>query len=798
MLRLLLTLILVPVTASSSAGVEPQLAEAAALVEKYCLDCHNSVDATAGLDLETFDISRAERGAAWDTTRWEKMVKRLRGRQMPPADAVQPTAAEYEAAIEAMTVALDRRAEKFPQPGRTDGIRRLSRTEYRNAIRDLLALDIDVETLLPTDQSGHGFDNVTLGGLSPVLLSRHLTAAELISRLAIGGASRCPGGWTFRLPADRSQESHVEGLPFGTRGGMLIEHYFPQAGEYDLQLRLTRDRDEHVEGLHQPHDIDVLIDRDLRHRFTITPPDRKGKTYEQIDDTLVDANLNTRFHVTAGTHAIGVTFPAQGASLSEIRRQPFDAAFNRHRHPRPSPALFQVSIAGPFDPAGPGETPSRRLLGLGGKGDQTLTREDAKRVLQRLVRRAYRRPITDEDLRGPLKFFDEGFHGGGYEAGLERALASILVSPHFLLRVERDPEGVAPGEPYAVSDIELASRLSFFLWSSLPDDALLDLAEAGRLHEPAVLREQTRRMLADFRSRSLVTNFASQWLYLRNLESFKPDMRLFPDFDDNLRQAMRSETERLFERVLRDDRSVLELINSDTTFLNERLARHYNIAGVQGSQFREVKLPAESRRGGLLRQASILAVTSYATRTSPTIRGHWVLGNLLGCPPPPPPPNVPSLKEKAAASAISTVRERLAEHRANPACASCHDLMDPVGFALENYDAVGRWRDFEEGLAIDSSGALPGGGEVSNAQELEQAILAQPEGFVGGMTEKLLTFALGRGVEPTDAPAVRQIVRQAKQDDYRFSSLIIGVTGSAPFKMRAAGKEEEKGEPLQP
>ncbi|QDU89815.1 hypothetical protein Pla175_32110 [Pirellulimonas nuda] len=763
---------------------------AVGLVENYCLDCHNSFEATAGLDLEGFSETVPQVRAGSDAAAWEKMVRRLRSRQMPPTGAARPEEEEYRQALSAMQSLLDQAAAAHPQPGRTDSIRRLNRTEYHNAIRDLLALDTDVNAILPADESGHGFDNVTVGDLSPALLSRYITAAERISRLAVGGAVHGPTGVNVRIPADLTQDSHVQGLPLGTRGGTVFDYQFPAAGEYEIQLRLTRDRDEHVEGLRGSHDIDVLIDRKLLHRFTVSPKDERA-------DARVEDGLRKRFWIGAGPHQVGAAFPQKGASLSEIKRQPFEASFNRHRHPRRTPALFEVSIVGPLDGSGAadsanassgaaGDTPSRQRLLSCTPTTAAEAPDCAREILRPLMRRAYRRPVTDDDLVVPMEFFEQGYAEGGFEAGIESALAAVLVNPYFLLRAESQPSGLVSGEAYRISDLELASRLSFFLWSSVPDDTLLTLAEQNRLHEPEVLREQTRRMLEDERSQSLVTNFAAQWLYLRNLDSFRPDMRLFPDFDDNLRQAMRKETELLFDHVMRADRSVLELIDTDTAFLNERLARHYGVRGVVGSQFRPVKLKeGDGPRGGLLRNASVLAVTSYATRTSPTVRGNWILGNILGSPLPPPPPNVPSLKDKQESVAVS-IRERLAEHRANPACASCHDVMDPVGFSLENFDAVGRWRVIDEGEKIDPSGELPDGAPISDFTDLEESILERPEMFVGALTEKLLTFALGRGVETYDGPAVRKVVRQAEAEDYRFSSLITAVVSSVPFQMRMA------------
>lgn len=768
---------------ATSLAQDEHLKTISGLIENYCADCHNADEKTAGLDLDSLDVNVAHKQHAWDTEVWEKVVRRLRAGQMPPADVDRPSRKEYDDAIVAFETILDDAAKKFPRAARTEPVRRLNRTEYRNAIRDLIGITVDVETLLPSDSSGHGFDNVTVSGLSPALLSRYITAAEHISRTAIGRGQRGPGGLTVRLPADRTQESHVEGLPLGTRGGTLIEHHFAVSGEYEIQLRLMRDRDENIEGLNGDYDLDVLLDRQRVHRFRIVQPaSKKNSVNWARDDTLVDANLKKRFDVTAGLHRIGVTFPDRSGSLSEISRQPFAPSFNRHRHPRKSPALFEVSIVGPFTDNGPGDTASRRLV----FGDvETSDEAAAKKILSRLTRLAYRRPITEQDLTVPLEFFQSGFANDGFDAGIESALAAILVNPHFLLRAESEQTEATHriGSMLRISDLELASRLSFFLWSSIPDDELLGLAEAGQLHEPSVLRKQVERMLREKRSESLVKNFAGQWLYLRNLASFQPDRRLFPDFDDNLRTAMRRETELCFERVLREDRSVLDLIRSDTTFLNERLAQHYGIEHVRGSQFRPVEVSDENHRGGLLRQASILAVTSYATRTSPTVRGNWVLENILGIPAAPPPPNIPSLPEKTAAAEL-TIRERLAEHRANPACASCHNLMDPVGFSLENFDAVGRWRIFDQGQLVDAAGSMPDGTTVAGVSELEAGILERPEMFVGTLTEKLLTFALGRGIAASDAPAIRKVVRESADKNYAFSSLIAGIATSQPFQFR--------------
>ncbi|HEX8201278.1 MAG TPA: DUF1592 domain-containing protein, partial [Isosphaeraceae bacterium] len=708
---------------------------------------------------------------------WEKVVRRLVARQMPPEPRTRPEERDYEAVVSAVAGALDRAAAAHPEPGRTDTFRRLNRTEYQNAIRDLLALDIDAAAWLPGDESSHGFDNVTVGDLSPTFLERSITAAQAISRLAVGSPGRSPGGDTIRIRPDLTQEEHVAGLPLGTRGGAIFPYTFLRDGQYEIQVRLARDRNEHIEGLSEPHELEVLLDRQPIASLTVTPP------RTEAEHQTADGHLKARFRVTAGPHQLGVTFVKEPSSLLETKRQPYQAHYNMHRHPRLAPALYQVSIIGPYAPEGPGDTPSRRRIFVcrpEGPGEDDAR---ARRIVSTLLRRAYRRPVTDADLETPLAFYRTGRAEGDFDAGIERALGAVLVNPQFLFRIEPDPPGVAPGSAYRIPDIQLASRLSFFLWSSIPDDELLDAAERGELSAPGGLERQVRRMLADPRSRSLVTNFAGQWLHLRNLEAITPDLRLFPDFDDNLRQAFRQETERLFESVLRADRSVLDLLKSEETFLNERLAKHYGIPHVYGSHFRRVPLGDDGARGGLLRQGSILTVTSYATRTSPVIRGKWVLENILGTPPPPPPANVPALEDNTVAATLS-VRERLAEHRRNVACAGCHQLMDPVGFALENFDAVGRWRTFEDGRPVDATGGLPDGSRFDGVAGLERALLRRPELFVGTLTEKLLTFALGRGVEPFDAPAVRKIVRDAHATDYRVSSLIVGIATSTPFRMR--------------
>ena len=764
-----------------SRGAQPPLhpppsplpASVTSVVNTYCVGCHDAEMKKGGLDLER--ISRV--GVTQHSEEWERVIRKLRARQMPPMGKERPTEKAYDEAISRLASSLDRAAARNPNPGRTDTFRRLNRTEYQNAIRDLLALDIDSATLLPKDDASHGFDNVTVGDLSPTLLDRYISAAGKISRLAVGAPRREPGGETFRLRPDLTQEEPVEGLPLGTRGGALLPCTFPRDGEYEIQIRLTRDRNEEVEGLREPHELEILLDRERVRLFTVAPP-KGDRNFEKVD-----AHLKARVPVAAGPHQLGVTFLKNPSSLIETRRQPYLAHYNMHRHPRLTPAVYQVTVNGPYDSTGPGETPSRRRIFVSQPTKPGEEEPCAERILSTLMRRAYRRPVNAADLRKPMEFFRKAKAEDGFEAGIETALSAVLVSPEFLFHLEQDPTGVAPNTVYRISDLALASRLAFFLWSSIPDDELLTTAERGELHKPRVMEKQVRRMLADARAANLAGNFAAQWLYLRNLESFTPDLRLFPDFDDNLRQAFRRETELHVETVLREDRSVLDLLKADYTFLNERLAKHYGIPSVYGSRFRRVALGRDSERGGLLRQGSVLTVTSYATRTSPVIRGKWVLENFVGAPPPPPLPDVPALKDNTVSATLS-VRERLAEHRANAACASCHNLMDPIGFSLENFDAVGRWRTLEEGKPVDALGGLPDGSKFTGVAGLEDGLLDRPEVFVGTLTEKLLTFALGRGVEHYDGPAIRKIVRDAQAEKYRFSAIIVGVTQSTPFTMR--------------
>lgn len=765
-------------------------------VQEHCAACHAGKDAAANLDFAALvRIPITEQSASW-----ERAVRKLQTRQMPPAGEAQPGDPERRAFLNALTASLDSDYFESPQVGPTEALRRLNRTEYQNSVRDLLGVQIDASTFLPPDESSHGFDNITVSDLTPTYLSRAISAAQKISHLALGAQRRGPTGETFRVRPDITQEDHVEGLPIGTRGGTLVHMHFAQSGEYEITVRLARDRNEEVEGLYEAHELEILLDRERLQLFTVEPPPGRK------DFSGVDQHLHLRTHVAAGSHAVGITFLKKSTSLLETKRQPYSAHYNMHRHPRLGPAVYEVSVTGPFPKSDSDARPAttanqpRTLAHSAKEGSAWLAQELldppagasaeeeielARQQLRNIMRRAYRRPIDESDLQEPMEFFSAHREADGFRAAIEHALAAVLVSPHFLFKFERTPTGVSRGESYRLSDVELASRLSFFLWSSLPDERLLDLAEQNELSKPEVLAEQVERMLRDHRASSLVDNFAEQWLHLRNLESITPDLRLYPDFDDNLRQAFRQETKLCFENVICEDRSVLDLLRSDVTFLNERLAKHYGIAHVYGSRFRRVELPANTHRGGLLRQGSILTVTSYATRTSPVVRGHWVLKNIVGSPPPPPPADVPALKDNSVATNLS-MRERLAEHRAQVACAGCHNLMDPVGFALENFDAVGRWRESEDGEVLDVSGGLAGMPDFVGVEGLEHALLQQPELFVSTLTEKLMTFAVGRGIDADDAPAVRRIVEGSAKNGYSFSSIIHGITSSPPFQMRSA------------
>ncbi len=742
-------------------------------VTQHCTTCHDGDTKKAGLDLDALSAEDLETHPG----DWEKVVRKLAARQMPPAGKPRPDERTYESFVAALGAELDRVAAMRPDPGRTPTLRRLNRTEYQNAIRDLLALDVDAAALLPADEAHHGFDTAPLGDLSPTLLDRYLSAAQKISRLAVGKAPTSPNSDTFRTRPDLTQEGHVEGLPVGTRGGLLIPYTAPRDGDYDIQVWLTRDRNEQVEGLREPHELEVLVDRKRMAAFTVKPPG-KGEGHDKVD-----ANLKARIAVTAGPHDLGVTFLQNPSDVLETKRQPYEAHWNLHRHPRQSPAVFQVTITGPYNAKGHGTTPSRRRIlscEPTGPADEEAC---AQKSLSDLLRRAYRRPVTRASLEKAMKFYRQGRTEGDFDVGIEMALSAILVNPQFLFRVEQEPKGLAPKTAYRVSDIDLASRLSFFLWDSIPDDELLDLAARNELHEPETFEKQVRRMLADERSRNLATNFAAQWMHLRNLESITPDLRLFPDFDNNLRKAFREETELFVESVFRDDRSVLDLLRADYTFLNERLAKHYGVPHIYGNRFRRVELDDDSRRGGLLRQGSILTVTSYATRTSPVLRGKWILENMLGSPPPPPPANVPVLKETTVAASLP-IRERLAEHRADRQLRGLPSPDRPGGLPAGTVRRRGPLANAGRGPAGRCGRRTARRQRIGRRRWTGEGA-APAAGIVRLHTDrKALYLRPGPAPEASDAPAIRKIVREARAQNYRFSALIVGLTTSVPFQMR--------------
>ena len=767
------------------------------LLDRYCVTCHNGRMRTAGLALDEHDVGAVAAAPAV----WETVVRKLRAGAMPPAPRPRPDAETYDRFVGWLEAELDRHAAANPDPGRTEAFHRLNRTEYHHAVRDLLDLEIDVAELLPADGASYGFDNIAgVLGVSPTLLERYLAAARKIARVAVGRPAPSATAEVFRLASDLPQDDWVAGMPFGTRGGGAFRHTFPEDAEYDFRVRLARNAGDNLAVFEVPHTVEVSLDGELVRTFTAGGPPpagpRDGDERRAWRDRQrnIDRDWEFRLPVGAGPRELRVTFVRKTAAYPETLRQPYLRPYTSITggDTRVQPYLGSVTVTGPFAAASAPpaeETPSRRRILVCRPADGAAEAEQAdcaRRIVSALARRAYRRPVTSSDLEVLLGFFDEGRREGGFDAGIEMALRWLLASPEFVLRVERDPAGVAAGESYAVSDLELASRLSFFLWSSIPDDELLDLAEAGRLRAPGVIEAQARRMLADERSRALVTSFASQWLYLRNVPAVVPDEDRFPDIGEGLRQAMRRETELLVESVFREDRSVLDLLTADYTFVNERLARHYGMPGVYGSHFRRVPVAHEARRG-LLGHASILSVTSYPNRTSPVLRGKWVLENLLGTPPALPPPDVPALEETTGAGEALSMREATERHRANPVCASCHRLMDPPGFALEQFDAVGRFRTRSvAGTPIDATGELPDGTRFDGAAGLREALAGRPERFVGTLTEKLLTYALGRGLEHYDAPAVRAITRAAAEDGYRFSSLVVGIVECAPFRMRRA------------
>jgi mono/diheme cytochrome c family protein len=763
----------------------------AAVLNKYCVTCHSDKMRTGGLSLQGADLTDVPRNAE----NWEKVIRKLRTGSMPPQGMPRPEQSAIDGLASWLEVSLDRAATAKPNPGHA-AMHRLNRAEYANAIRDLLALDIDSTALLPPDDESSGFDNIAdVLRMSPSLMERYLSASWNISREAVGDMNIAPATATYRVRPDLSQDQHIEGLPLGTRGGAIVHHYFPLDAEYIMKVRLWRNTFDLMRGMEDAHQIEVSMDGK---RVALITAGGKADFVRMASNPgdfglELDKRLTVRIPVKAGLHSIAAAVLLRSHAEADALIKPFMRTTIDGLDITGDPSVDRISVEGPFEATGVGNTPSRNKIYVCKPANAQDELPCARKIISTLLRHAWRRPLTDSDLETPLSFFQKQRNQKGtFDAGIESALQFILASPEFLFRFEGDPRDVPAGAVYQLSDVALASRLSFFLWSSAPDDELLRVASEGKLHEHAVLEQQVRRMLIDPRADALIENFAAQWLFLRNLKNFAPDLQIFPDFDDNLRRAMEEETRLFFQSIIREDRNVMELLTANYTFVNERLARHYGIPNIYGDQFRRVAVDSPERRG-LLGQASILTVTSYPNRTSPVQRGKWVLTNLLGIPPTPPPPNVPQLKEAGDGVPLS-LRARMEQHRSDAVCAGCHKVMDPIGFALENFDAVGHWRAAEDGAAIDASGTLYNGTKINGPADLEKMLSGHPEVFVGVMTEKLLTYALGRGVQYYDMPAVRGIVTGAQAHDFRFSALVAGIVESTPFEMKAkaADKESQK------
>ena len=798
---LLAGLALIGVAAHGTAAAQPaadQMPVSAdhygTVVDRYCVSCHNERLRTANLNLEQVDPANVADGAEV----WEKVLQKLQAREMPPVGRPRPDAATYEGFAGWLASSLDAAAVARVNPGRSPAIHRLNRAEYTNAVRDLLAVEIDGRELLPADDASYGFDNIgDVLSMSQALLERYLSAAQRISRLAVGDPDIGAGEAIYHASRNFRQDDRMtEDLPFGTRGGISVLHTFPVDGEYGIRIELQRAimsgrlkglGDRRVD-LTDEHRIDVRLDGKRVKSFTVGPADIVGGIDRRggLQATQqLDTELFVRVPVEAGQHAVAVTFPKRSGATEGLRLPLPTRSFSHNDDSSGLPAISAVTVGGPYDVSGAGDSPSRQRIFVcrpSGRGDEERC---ASTILSTLARRAYRRPVDGTDIDPLLRAYrDRRLAGDDFDAGVRAGVASVLVNPHFLFRVERDPDGLARGSAYDIGAMELASRLAFFLWSSIPDDELLTLAERDELGEPGVLAPQIARMLADPRSRALVQNFFGQWLYLRNLGRLQPDAELYPAFDDKLRDAFRRETELFLDSQLREDRSVVDLLRAPYTFLNEHLARFYGVPDVYGSHFRRVDL-TDGRRAGLLGHGSILTATSYANRTSPVLRGKFVLESILGAPPPPPPPDVPPLEDAGPAAQPRSTRERLEQHRQNPACATCHAKIDPLGFALENFDPIGRWRETDNGVAVDASGTTADGTTFEGPVEFRRALLARQDLFIATVTRKLLTYALGRGLEYYDQPAVRQIMRQAAEDDYRWSALIGAIVDSPPFRMRS-------------
>ena len=794
-----------------------------AFVDTYCATCHNQRLKTGGLALDTLDIDNVGAHAA----EWEKVVVKLRAGLMPPAGVRRPSQTVIDAFTSSLEAGLDRAATANPNPGRTEPLHRLNRAEYQNAVRDLLGIEVDASNWLPTDEISYGFDNIAgVLKLSPLLAERYLNAAQKISRLALGTPAP-PNGDLYRVPDQLDQDVRLEGMPVGTRGGTRVDYLAPRDGEYDIKVRVGRGIDSDIPHFIGEQNLEVSVDGERMHVFTLpatpgedlnierqvarapgTGPERRPRAVDANGDPIpdevalarrkLDDDWVIRVPITAGLHEIRATFLMKTNAVSEGFRKPFLKPFigrgpTDNRETREGAALREMEIMGPINPGGAASSPSHQRVFVCKPVKPTDETTCAKTILSKLARRAYRRSVTDADMSVLLDFYKEGRAAGTFDSGIELALQRILVSPSFLFRTEFEPVVVSgfsrtPSKSsiYRISDLSLASRLSFFLWSSIPDEELLDLAEKGTLHEPAILAQQTKRMLANPRSQAFTTNFAGQWLSLRRLKDIVPDPFLYPDYGDTLALAFQKEAELFFDSIVREDRPLRDLLDADYTFVNERLARHYGIANVKGLNFQRVTLAADSPRRGLLGKGAILTVTSLPNRTSPVVRGKWVLQTILGAPPPEPPPDVPSLQENGEkVTKVRTLRERLEQHRSGAICASCHKLMDPIGFALESFDAVGKYRMFDENYEpIDNSGDYADGSTIDGLPGLRNVLIARSAQVNANVTKTLMTYALGRGVEYYDAPAVRAILRDAAPQNYRFSSIVLGIVKSAPFQMR--------------
>jgi mono/diheme cytochrome c family protein len=790
----ILTGILLIAWSGASAGAAPQgeLVTSASpsqaqtireFTKQYCVSCHNERVKTAGLVLDTRDFEHP----AADAEVWEKVVRKVGVGMMPPAGVPHPDQAARRALVTALSGALDEAARANPNPGRP-ALHRLNRTEYANAIRDLLDLEVDPTTLLPPDDSAYGFDNVAdVLGVSATLMEQYVSAAGKVSSLAVSDPDVSPAAEVFTIPQDASQDKHVEGLPFGTIGGILAKPTIQVAGEYELSATFFRTNLGVLRGLEYEHQLEYAVDGVRVHLTKLGGPEDWAANLE--NNTLIadeiEQRAKVRVRLEAGPRDVTAAWLKKSDAIDPVRATRPVRSSHDTRDPLGIPHLMTFTIAGPFKPAGTGDTPSRRKIFTCTPSAGSEER-CARQIITTLVRRAYRGQGSDADVERLMNFWREGRRQRDFDRGIQVALQRVLASPKFVFRVEREPAQLAVGRAYRLSDLELASRLSFFLWSSIPDDELIEAASRNRLRDPAVLERQVRRMLADPKSERFVANFAGQWLYLRNLSKHQPNSMVFPDFDDNLRQAFWREAELFFESIVREDRNVLDLMTADYTFVNERLALHYGIPNVYGSRFRRVTLTDDARKG-LLGKGAILTVTSHATRTSPVVRGKWILDNILNAPPPPPPANVPPLPESEDSGRVLSMRQRMEEHRKNPVCANCHRLFDPIGLAMENFDAVGRLRERDGGslgVPIDASGELVDGTKVDGVVSLRSALLRQPELFVGTVVEKLMTYALGRGVAADDMPAVRAIIREAAGRDYRVSAIVLGIVESTPFTMR--------------